>query len=68
MIRKTIFTEAIEIDQSIGELIGEFRQSGHSRMPVYHESLDEPAGMVHIKDLIRYMARVGATEIGRAHV
>jgi CBS domain containing-hemolysin-like protein len=54
--------EAIEIDQSIGELIGEFRQSGHSRMPVYRESLDEPAGMVHIKDLIRYMAREGAME------
>ena len=52
--------EAVEIDQSLGELIGKFRQSGHSRMPVYRESLDEPAGMVHIKDLIRYMARAGA--------
>jgi len=31
-------------------------------MPVYRESLDDPAGMVHIKDLIRYMARVGAIE------
>jgi CBS domain containing-hemolysin-like protein len=54
--------EAIDIDQSLGELIGKFRQSGHSRMPVYRESLDEPAGMVHIKDLLRYMARIGTIE------
>jgi CBS domain containing-hemolysin-like protein len=54
--------EAVEIDDSLGELIGKFHESGHSRMPVYRESLDEPVGMVHIKDLIRYMARVSAVE------
>ena len=52
--------EAIEINQSLAELIGRFRESGHSRMPVYRESLDDPAGMVHIKDLVRFMARGGA--------
>ncbi len=49
--------EAVEIDETLGELITLFRQSGHSRMPVYRESLDDPAGMVHIKDLMRALAR-----------
>ena len=56
--------EAIEIDQSLAELIGRFRESGHSRMPVYRETLDEPVGMVHIKDLIRHMAHSGNGEAG----
>jgi len=28
---------------------------GHSRLPVYKETLDEPIGMVHIKDLLPYL-------------
>lgn len=54
--------EAIEMNQSVGDLIRRFRKSGHSRMPVYRESLDEPVGMVHIKDLVRYLARGGVAE------
>jgi len=52
--------EAIEISQTVAELIARFRKSGHSRMPVFRESLDEPAGMVHIKDLVRFLARGGS--------
>lgn len=48
--------EAIETGESLGKLIGRFRESGHSRMPVYRDSLDEPIGMVHIKDVVRAMA------------
>ena len=48
--------EAIEIGESLGELIVMFRESGHSRMPVFRETLDDPVGMVHIKDLIGEMA------------
>lgn len=54
--------EAIEINQSVAELIGRFRRSGHSRMPIFRESLDEPAGMVHIKDLVRFLARGGTLD------
>ncbi len=51
--------EAIERDESLGKLIALFRESGHSRMPVFRESLDDPVGMVHIKDLIQEMAGQG---------
>ena len=46
---------AVETAASIAELIREFREAGHSRLPVYRETLDDPAGMVHIKDLLGWM-------------
>jgi CBS domain containing-hemolysin-like protein len=33
------------------ELVRAFAEAGHSRLPVYGESLDEVVGMVHIKDV-----------------
>ncbi|SHF64654.1 CBS domain-containing protein [Kaistia soli DSM 19436] len=43
---------ALDVDMTLGGVIGAFRESGHSRMPAYRESLDDPVGMVHIKDLM----------------
>ena len=37
-------------------MIAIFRESGHSRMPVYRETLDDPVGMVHIRDLMAWIA------------
>ena len=48
--------EAVEIGIALGELLAGFRRSGHSRMPVYRESLDDPVGLVHIKDLMVHVA------------
>ena len=48
--------EAIDDSVSLGRLMEVFRENGHSRMPVYHESLDDPRGMVHIKDLMAFVA------------
>ena len=48
--------EAIDIDTSIAEVIAIFRESGHSRMPAYRETLDDPVGMVHIRDLMAWIA------------
>ncbi len=48
--------DAVEDTIVIGRLMDVFRDSGHSRMPVYRESLDDPRGMVHIKDLMSYFA------------
>ncbi len=36
---------------SFDELIRAFADAGHSRLPVFGESLDEVVGMVHIKDI-----------------
>lgn len=44
--------DAVEENISLGDLMEEFRTSGHSRMPVYDDTLDDPRGMVHIKDLL----------------
>ncbi|MFD1329980.1 hemolysin family protein [Mycoplana ramosa] len=49
--------EAVEQDVTIGELMVIFEESGHSRMPVYCDSLDDPRGMVHIRDLLAYVTK-----------
>jgi CBS domain containing-hemolysin-like protein len=51
--------EAVEIGIHLGDLLASFRNSGHSRMPVYRESLDDPVGLVHIKDLMIHVAEGG---------
>jgi CBS domain containing-hemolysin-like protein len=48
--------DALDIDASVAEAIAVFRETGHSRMPVYRETLDEPVGMVHIRDLMAWIA------------
>ncbi len=46
---------AIEDSATIAEALEEFRQAGHSRLPIYHETLDDLKGMVHIKDLMSWL-------------
>jgi CBS domain containing-hemolysin-like protein len=33
-----------------------FREAEHSRLPVYRETLDDPRGMIHIRDLMSWIA------------
>ncbi|NUR45887.1 MAG: HlyC/CorC family transporter [Sphingomonas sp.] len=42
---------AVPSDISFDELIAAFADAGHSRLPVFGESLDDVVGMVHIKDV-----------------
>jgi magnesium and cobalt transporter len=35
-----------------GEMVNLFRDAKHSRLPVYRETLDDPTGLVHVKDLM----------------
>ena len=46
---------AVKHDISIGELMTTFESAAHSRLVVYDETLDDPEGMVHIRDLIGLM-------------
>ncbi|KQT84177.1 hemolysin family protein [Aurantimonas sp. Leaf443] len=49
--------KAVEASATLGELLRLFEASGHSRMPVYGESLDDPRGMIHIRDVIGKIAK-----------
>jgi CBS domain containing-hemolysin-like protein len=42
---------AVPSDIGFDKLIEAFADAGHSRLPIYGESLDEVIGMVHIKDV-----------------
>jgi CBS domain containing-hemolysin-like protein len=47
---------AVQQEITLGELIKVFEKAGHSRLVVYNDTLDDPIGMVHIRDLIAFMA------------
>ena len=46
--------EIVAVDESIGlaELLKLFREVQHSRLPMYRETLDDPTGLVHVKDVL----------------
>src|SRR4051794_23213962 len=46
---------AIKRDIQIGELMSLFESAAHSRLVVYNETLDDPEGIVHIRDLLAFM-------------
>jgi CBS domain containing-hemolysin-like protein len=59
---------SVQQDISLGDLIKVFEGAGHSRLVVYNETLDDPLGMVHIRDVIAHMAKratVSATKSTR---
>ena len=56
---------AVDDTTTIDELMRVFRQAEHSRLPVYHETLDDPRGMIHIRDLMSWItseAELGGAE------
>lgn len=46
---------AVDDSVSIKDLLRVFRKSEHSRLPVYRETLDDPRGMIHIRDLMSWI-------------
>ena len=52
-------SDIIAVPETIGfsELIAAFAEAGHSRLPVYRDSLDVVTGMVHLKDLFAILAQ-----------
>ncbi len=43
-------------DASFAQAVAAFAEHGHSRMPVYQDTLDSITGMIHIKDLFAVLA------------
>ena len=46
---------SVNFDISLGDLLRVFRTAGHSRLPVHVDTLDDPRGMVHIRDFLNYL-------------
>jgi CBS domain containing-hemolysin-like protein len=51
---------AIAETASFDDLVAAFVEAGHSRLPVYRETLDDIIGMIHVKDVFAILA--GAAE------
>lgn len=47
---------AVEEQTTLSDLVRLFADTTHSRLPVYRETLDDPIGLVHIKDLVSVLA------------
>ncbi|WP_019960376.1 hemolysin family protein [Woodsholea maritima] len=47
---------AVEIDTPLAELFKVFSNAAHSRLPIYDETLDDPLGVAHIKDVVAYLS------------
>ena len=52
--------QALNIDTPLNEVITIVAQSPYSRLPVYRDSLDNIVGMVHTKDLVRWLVSDGS--------
>ena len=46
--------EIVAVDEGIGlaELLKLFREVQHSRLPMFRETLDDPTGLIHVKDVL----------------
>jgi CBS domain containing-hemolysin-like protein len=49
--------EAVDMTITLGDLMIHFEETGRSRMPVYCDTLDDPRGFVHIRDLLSCLAK-----------
>lgn len=46
---------AVQKDISLAALMQSFEDAGHTRLIVFDDTLDDPVGMVHIKDLVKHL-------------
>lgn len=47
---------AVEASATLGEAARVFSESQHSRLPVYGETLDDPQGFIHVRDVLALLA------------
>ncbi len=62
--------QAVELSATFEAVVAAFAESEHSRMPVFRESLDDPVGFVHLRDVFKLLAnperrRPGGAELPR---
>jgi len=57
--------ESMELTDDLGKVIKIVREVGHSRIPVYEESIDHVVGIFYVKDLMRWLAGDGVKGAGK---
>lgn len=57
---------AISLDAPLRDALELFRAAGHSRLPAYADTLDDPRGMIHIRDFVTHIARCADRREGAA--
>ncbi|HUC65204.1 MAG TPA: hemolysin family protein [Stellaceae bacterium] len=56
---------ALEIDTPFVDAVKQLVEHGHTRLPLYRETLDDVVGIVHIKDLLPYAADGKPVPLGK---
>lgn len=56
VMRPRVEIVAIEASSTLGEAARVFSESQHSRLPIYGETLDDPHGFVHVRDVLALLA------------
>jgi CBS domain containing-hemolysin-like protein len=46
---------ALDVDAGIREVVETIYGAGHSRIPVYKDTIDHIVGILHVKDLLKYV-------------
>jgi CBS domain containing-hemolysin-like protein len=55
---------AVTADTSLAQLLAVFRNAGHSRLPVYGETIDDAKGMIHIRDVVGFLSAQTESAVG----
>jgi len=62
VMRPRVEIVAIEASATLGDAARAFSESQHSRLPIYGETLDDPQGFVHVRDVLSLLAPDAAGE------
>ena len=46
----------VSMDDNLHHVLSVFKSAGHSRLPVYVDTLDDPRGMIHIRDFLNFIS------------
>lgn len=62
ILRPRVKVVAIDDEMDVRDVLDVFANTGYSRLPVYHESIDDIIGVLHLKDVFNTMIDVSLSE------
>ena len=60
--------DAVEISDNPADVIAMTLESGHSRIPVYEEDMDNIKGIIYVKDLLKYVGKPVPKSLKLSHI